>query len=73
LRDHLLNVHENGLSQAEAGAYMGETIDKLVGAQMDTIAVLLGVQKTLKEAAEGLQALIYKKKEPSPTNGAMTE
>jgi hypothetical protein len=72
-RDHELNTSENGLTQAQASTHLGNTVDKLVGAQLETIVVLLNFQNALKQAGEGVQALFYKKKEAAPTNGATTD
>jgi hypothetical protein len=74
-RDFELAEAENGITQAQAdnNMYMAHTIDKLVGAQLDTIFVLLNLQKGLRETGEAIQSFIYKKKDPAPADGATTD
>src|SRR5580693_9433562 len=73
LHDHELNTSENGLTQAQTATYVGETVDKLVAAQLDSIVTFLHLQKGLMEFGQLIDGFIYKKKEPAPTNGATTD
>src|ERR1700677_2893739 len=54
-RDHELNAAENGVPKARVASYTAEVVDKLVDAQLDTIAVLLNLQKGFTEAMQTSQ------------------
>jgi hypothetical protein len=72
-RDHQLDAAENGVPQARVAMYAAEVVDKLVDAQLDTIAALINMQKTMLQVGEAAQNIIYKKKEPAPADGATTD
>lgn len=61
-RDHELDVAENGIQQYRAANYTAEVVDKLVAAQLDTIAALISLQKGLTQFGQFLDGLFYKKK-----------
>ncbi|WP_204803435.1 hypothetical protein [Mycobacterium riyadhense] len=72
-RDHELDVAENGIPQYRVANYTAEVVDKLVAAQLDTIAALAHFQKSMLDLGQLIDGLFYKKKEPGPTTSATAD
>lgn len=73
LRDHELNTAQNGLTQAQANSYLGQTVDSLVAAQLDTIVAVLHMQTGMMAVGKQIEGFIYKKKQPAPGSDATTD